>query len=224
VTAGEPPRPAVDATPTPGSDATLGATFDGVLASRRMCRDFRDDPVPAPTLDAVLAAAFRGPSAGNTAALDLVVLSGADTARYWDVTLPADRRATFRWPGLLRAPVLVVAVVDPSAYVERYRRPDKAATGLGRSVAAWPVPYWFVDGGAAVMAMLLAAEAAGLGALLFGQFHHEAEVLAALGVPEGRRSLGTVALGVPAPAGRAPSASGRAGRPDPAAHVHRSRW
>jgi len=214
VTAGEPPRPTADP----------GPTFDAVLASRRMCRDFRADPVPAATLDAVLAAAFRGPSAGNAAALDLVVLSGADTARYWDVTLPTGRRTDFRWPGLLRAPVLVVAVVDPAAYVERYGRADKTATGLGRSADAWPVPYWFVDGGAALMAMLLAAESAGLGALLFGQFDHEADVLAALGVPDGRRGLGTVALGVPAAGGRAPSASARAGRPDPAGRVHHSSW
>jgi nitroreductase len=214
VTAADPARPA----------GGTGPTFDAVLASRRMCRDFRADPVPGSTVDAVLAAAFRGPSAGNTSALDLVVLTGADTARYWDVTLPAGRRSGFRWPGLLRAPVLVVAVVEPSAYVERYGRADKAATGLGRSADAWPVPYWFVDGGAALMAMLLAAEATGLGALLFGQFDHEADVLVALGVPDGRRALGTVALGLPAAGGRAPSVSARPGRPDPASHVHRSSW
>jgi nitroreductase len=198
--------------------------FADVLAGRRMCRDFlAERPDPA-TIDAVLGAAFRGPSAGNTAGLDLVVLEGADTARYWDVTLPGPRRSGFRWPGLLRAPVLVVPVVDPGAYVERYGRPDKADSGLGGGPDSWPVPYWFVDGGAAVMGLLLAAEAAGLGALFFGQFGHEPAVLDALGVPPGHRCVGTVALGHPAPGGRAPSRSARPGRPPASTHVRRGRW
>ena len=154
----------------------------------------------AEVLDAVLATAFRGPTAGNTNMLDLVVLTGADTDRYWDVTLAAGApRCTFRWPGLLRAPVLVLPVVNPAAYVDRYSEPDKAHTGLGASADDWEVPYWWVDGGAAVMAMLLAAERHGLGALLFGQMTHESDGgRRALGIPDGRRSVGTVALGHPA--------------------------
>lgn len=189
-----------------------------------MCRDFLDDALPADGLQRVLDAAFRAPAAGNTHGLDLVVLEGADTARHWDVTMPAPRREEFRWPGLLRAPVLVEVVVDPAAYVERYGRGDKASTGLGAGVDAWSVPYWFVDGGAAVMAMLLAAEAEGFGALLFAPFDDERAVLDALGVPGGRRTVGTVALGRPADGGRRPSRSARAGRPDPTTHVHRGTW
>ena len=58
--------------------------------------------------------------------------------------------------------------------MRRYAEPDKAATGLGRSAAAWPVPYWTVDAAFAVMTLLLAAEDAGLGALFFGVFQGEA--------------------------------------------------
>lgn len=212
--------------PGSASDPTAAArpTFQSVLAGRRMCRDFLVDPLPAETLGRVLAAAFRAPAAGNTHGIDLVVLEGAETARHWDVTLPAGRRDAFRWPGLLRAPVLVEVLVDPVAYVERYGREDKAPAGLGDGVDAWAVPYWFVDGGAAVMAMLLAAEAEGLGALLFGLFHHEAAVLAALGAPEGRRSVGTVALGWPAPGGREPSRSAIRGRADSGLRTHRGGW
>lgn len=195
-----------------------------VLASRRMCRDFTAEALDAESLDRVLGAALGAPAAGNTVALELVVLEGADTARYWDLTLPPQRRATFRWPGLLRAPVLVLPYVDPGAYVARYAEQDKATSGLGAGEHAWSVPYWFVDGGAAVMAMLLAAEATGWGALLFGQFDHEAAVAHELGVPRGRRTLGTVALGHPAPGGRAPSGSARRGRPPASERVHRGSW
>lgn len=216
----------VDPDPASPDPADPGgrAAFSQVLAPRRMCRDFKPDPVADDVLDRVLAAAFRAPAAGNTGALDLVVLTGADTARHWDVTLPADRRLGFRWPGLMRAPVLVEVIVDPAAYVERYSLPDKAHSGLGDGAEAWPVPFWFVDGGAAVMAVLLAAESEGLGALLFGVFGHEAAVRRALGVPAGRRVVATVALGLPAPGGRLPSRSARRGRPGPGRRIHRGGW
>ena len=55
-------------------------SFEQVLASRRMCRDFLDRPIPDDVLDPVLRAAFRGPAAGNTSALDLVVLRGERVA------------------------------------------------------------------------------------------------------------------------------------------------
>jgi nitroreductase len=120
--------------------------------------------------------------------------------------------------------VLVLVVVDPQAYVQRYAADDKASTGLGHASADWPVPYWFVDGGAAVMGMLLAAEAAGLGALFFGQFDHESAVAAEFGVPDGCRSVGTVALGWPAPGGREPTRSAATGRPGGPGFVHRGSW
>lgn len=207
-----------------GADPEVGRpTFDEVLASRRMCRDFRADELPVEVLDRVLAAAFRGPSAGNTAALDLVVLTGDDTATYWDTTLDTSRRASFPWPGLLRAPVLVLPYVAPEHYLERYAEADKAPSGLGERIEDWMVPYWWVDGGAAVMAVLLAAEANGLGALFFGQFAHESAVAERFGVPDGRRALGTIALGVPAGARRG-SASARRGRPPVASLVHHGGW
>lgn len=215
-----PPRRSL---PDEASSAPTSPSFDQVLASRRMCRDFDASPVDAAVLDRVLRAAFRGPAAGNTDALDLVVLQGDDVAAYWDVTLPEQRRSAFPWPGLLRAPVLVLGYVAPERYVARYAQADKARSGLGRGEDRWAVPYWWVDGGAAVMAVLLAAEAAGLGALFFGQFDHEPDVAARFGVPAGRRALGTVALGHPG-AGPSASASARRGRPDPATRLHHGRW
>jgi nitroreductase len=201
-----------------------GPAFSAVLASRRMCRDFREDPLPAGVLDGVLDAAFRGPAAGNTDGLELLVLEGGRTADYWELTLPAPQREGFPWPGLLRAPVLVLPYVDPEAYLERYSRRDKAGSGLSSSTEDWPVPYWFVDGGAAVMAVLLAAEAEGLGALFFGQFSYEPALRDRFGVPSRLRALGTVAVGWPAPGGRRPSASAVAGRPSSYGRVHRDRF
>jgi nitroreductase len=124
---------------------------------------------------------------------------------------------------LLQAPVLVLPVVAPDAYAARYAEADKASTGLGGSVAAWPVPYWFVDGGMAVDAMLLAAGEEGLGAVFFGLFDRERPVLGALGVPADRRGLGVVALGHPAPDDEPGRSAGRPRRPLGEV-VHRGGW
>ena len=98
------------------------------LAARRSCRSYSPEPIPSELLGYVLRAALQGPSAGNSDALDLVVLEGRpETDSYWDVTLPpGPRRDGFGWPGLLLAPVLVIPTVRPQSYVDRYAEPDKA--------------------------------------------------------------------------------------------------
>ena len=138
-----------------------------------------------------------------------------ETARYWAVTLPDP--AGFRWQGLLRAPVLVIPLVRPDAYAERYGEPDKAPSGLG-DLDAWAVPYWWVDGGMAVQTLLLAAVAEGLGACFFGQFAHEEAVAGRARRParpprprdRGPRPAGARRAG---PLRRPPPPSPRRGRP-----------
>src|SRR5687768_9605542 len=110
-----------------------------------MVRAFTPEPVDPGIVDHLVDLARRAPSAGNSQGMAYLVLEGSDTGAYWDVSLPAERRATFGWPGLVDAPVLIVVLVRPSAWVERYAEPDKASTGLGGSEGAWPVPYWWVD-------------------------------------------------------------------------------
>ncbi|CAN5656541.1 nitroreductase family protein [soil metagenome] len=190
---------------------------------RRMVRSFTAEPVPAAVLDPILDAARRAPSAGNAQGTRFLVLDTPEAvAGYWDITRPASRRSDFAWPGLVVAPALVVVLVDPGAYVVRYAEPDKATTGLGEGAEAWPVPYWWVDGGAAVQTLLLGAVDAGLGACFFGLFASEGAVMAAHGVPAGWRAAGTVALGRPAP--DRPGRSARRARAPLAEVVQRGRW
>ncbi len=162
-----------------------------------MVRSFTDEPVADPLINALVHALISGPSAGNTRSLDVLVLTNNDARAYWDTTLPAARRATFPWPRLLNAPVLLIAYVQPSAYVERYGEADKASTGLGAGTEAWTVPYWWVDAGAAVENVLLAVHDLELGACFFGQFEHEHAVRERFGVPDGYRAVGTIAVGHP---------------------------
>ncbi len=164
--------------------------FADVVRRRRMTRAFDGRPVPAELLDEIVDLASRAPSAGKTQGWHLIVLEGAETARFWDITLPTMRRGAFRWQRLLDAPVIALPVADPRAYTERYSEADKKASGLGASVEAWPAPYWTIDASMSVMTMLLAAESAGLGALFFGVFRGERQLRRALGIPAMMQMLG----------------------------------
>lgn len=193
----------------------------GVIRRRHMVRSFTSVPVDRGLLDELLDLARRAPSAGNTRPWEFLVLTGDETERYWAETL-GERRSGFRWQGLLAAPVLVVPYVRPASYVERYAEDDKASTGLGAGSEAWPTPYWWVDGGAAIENLLLGVTAAGLGSCFFGQFDHEAAVRRAFGVPDGWRALGTIAIGHPAP--DEPGRSAARDRAPLDEVVHRGRW
>lgn len=186
-----------------------------------MVRSYTSSPVESDLLDTVIRAAHSGPSAGNTRSLELLVLTNEQVGSYWDVTLPREARASFPWPGLLIAPVLLIPYVDPDAYVDRYAEADKARTGLGDGIEAWSVPYWWVDGGAAAENVLLAAVGVGLGACLFGQFDNETAIRERFGVPAGRRAIGTISIGHANPDDDRPSAS--ASRPR-LARTHFGQW
>ena len=194
---------------------------------RRMCRDFEATPVDRDLLDGLVDLARRVPSAGYSQGFSFYVLEDSDTARFWDRTLPPENRGSFRWPGLLRAPVLILPLAHADAYVARYREPDKVAAGLGERADAWPIPYWYADCAMAVQNLLLACTDAGLGALYFGIFDNEAALLADLAIPDGHRPIGAVAIGWPTLAARTSgpeaSAARRPRRPLDEV-VHRGRW
>jgi nitroreductase len=197
--------------------------FSEVVRGRRMVRNYTAEPVAEDVLRRLLDQSRRAPSAGNTQATAFVVLRGEEVQRYWNITLPEQRRQSFPWPGLLRAPVLVLVVSWPAAYVQRYAEADKASTGLGADVSAWAVPYWDVDAGFAAMNLLLGATDVGLGALFFGLFNNRAEVMREFAIPSDRSVVGVIALGHPAPDRPSHSATARK-RPDLDEVVHWGGW
>jgi nitroreductase len=197
--------------------------FEEAVRSRRMVRNFHDTPVATEVVDRLLDLARRGPTAGHSQGVDFIVLEGAEeTARFWGV--PAIRgywESVF--PGVLRAPVLVLPIADRDAYLRRYSEPDKAPAGL-QAASAWPVPYWLTDTAMATMALLLAAVDEGLGALFFGLFRGtHVEMLERLGVPEGHELIGAVAIGYPADDRPTGSAAIRPRRPLSEV-IHRGGW
>jgi nitroreductase len=194
--------------------------FDEVVRRRRMVRNFDDRPVPPDVVERILANAQRAPSAGFSQGWAFLVLSTrGETGRFWAATFTDDARATFRWPGLFDAPLIVVPLSHKQAYLDRYAEPDKGWTD--RDEHRWPVPYWDIDTGFAAMLILLTAVDAGLGALFFGIFD-PAAFRAAFDVPEAYTPIGALAIGWPRP--DEPSPSLRRGRRPAADVIHRGRW
>ena len=193
-----------------------------------MTRAYRPDAVSGELLRSLVELASRAPSAGKTQGWHLLVLDGGAQARFWDITLPTEDRGRFRWPRLLDAPMIALALADPLAYLDRYSAPDKANSGLGRGTDHWPAPYWTIDAAMSVNTFLLAAENAGLGALFFGVFTGERELRAELGIPGHLQLLGAIALGYPTdPSHRADRAVPTPTRPrrrSPEEIVHRQTW
>ncbi len=194
--------------------------FQEVIRRRRMVRNFDDRPVPPEVLDRILENALHAPSAGFTQGWAFLVFEGPEeTARFWDATFDRQRRVSFRWPGLFKAPVIIVPLSSEDAYLDRYAEPDKGWTD--RDAARWPVPYWHIDTGFASLLMLLSAVDAELGALFFGIFRPD-EFKKAFGIPTSYAPIGAIAIGYPAPDQASPSL--RRGRRLLGEVVHRGHW
>lgn len=194
--------------------------FQDVIRGRRMVRNFDPRPLPPELVERVLDNARRGPSAGFTQGVDLLVLEGREqTRRYWEACFPPDRRDGFRWPGILDAPLLVVPLTSREAYLDRYAERDKG--WIDRDPSRWAVPYWYVDAAFAALLVLLTAADAGLGAAFFRTFD-PGGLRRQFGVPERYLPVGTVAVGYPRP--DQPSPSLARGRRPLEEVVHRGRW
>jgi nitroreductase len=82
-------------------------------------------------------------------------------------------------------------------YHERYQRDDKLQDG---EEIEWPVPFWHVDAGAALMLVLLAAIDEGLGAAVYGIPLDETQTLRdLLAIPADFALVAGVTLGRPLP-------------------------
>ncbi|MDP8970309.1 MAG: nitroreductase family protein [Actinomycetota bacterium] len=193
--------------------------FGQVVRRRRMVRSYRPDPVDPDALGRILDAARRGPSAGFSQGQYLVVVTDAGTRRRI-AELCGERSYVERGlsPWLSRAPVHLVPCVRPADYHERYAEADKVGSG---KPAAWRVPYWWVDGGASLMLVLLAAVDEGLAAG-FLDVRDADGLRALLGIPGDVLPVGLVTIGHPAP--DSTSRSPRPGRRPSDEVIRRERW
>lgn len=189
--------------------------LDSLLRQRRMVREYLDRPVEREKLQAVLEAALRGPSAGNSQGISLLVLQD-ETRRQQVAALAREgewlARGYPRW--LSAAPVHVVLCVEPDVYRARYGEADKSSS------PAWTVPFWHVDGGCALMLLLLAAVEQGLGAGFQG-IQNLPGLRELLLLPSTVEPLGIVTLGYALP-GAGPRGSQT--RPRRTGRIHWESW
>jgi nitroreductase len=177
-----------------------------VVRKRRMVRNYQPDrPVPRPVLAELFELAIRAPSAGFSQGWHFLVLDTAeDRSAFWNATVEPAAEPDSWLRGLQSAPVLILAMSDKMAYIDRYAEPDKGWTD--RDEAHWPVPYWDIDTGMASLLILLGAVDRGLAGCFFGvpAERHE-HVKQALGVPRPLSIIGVISVGYPAPDRKSPS-------------------
>ena len=195
------------------------------IRRRAMVRSFSPEPLDPAVVERILLDALRSPTAGNTGGTAWVVLEGPEqTALYFDATTDeAWRRRQQPLGGAAAGAGHPPGLFVRRAYVARYGEPDKADSGLGEGAERWPVPYWTGDAAFGVMAVLLGAVDAGLGACLLGTFRGEDELGRCLGVPGEWRLFCAVALGRPDGRDHRSPSLARTG-PRPGERIHRGRW
>ncbi len=115
--------------------------------------------------------------------------------------------------------MIIVPCTSEEAYIRRYQEPDKAVDD--EDAPDWPVPFWFMDAGAAVMIILHAAVNEGLAAAFAGVWDL-ARMRKLLGIPDEVTPLGVISIGHAAPDKRSPSL--KRGRRPLDEMVHRERW
>ncbi|MBT8216146.1 MAG: nitroreductase family protein [Acidimicrobiia bacterium] len=193
--------------------------FAELLARRRMVRNYLPDPVPDEVIDRIMERARRAPSAGFSQGQSFVVVTDQERRAAIAALAHEDHYVAAGFdPWLSRAPVHIVVCTSEAVYRARYAEPDKTGAGEAHE---WPVPYWFVDAGAALMLLLLAVADEGLAAGFAGS-HSLEGIKELLGIPDDVSPIGLVTVGHPAPDRKSGSLA-RGWKPIEDV-VHREQW
>ncbi len=124
-------------------------------------------------------------------------------------------------PWISKAPVLIVPCTSEAAYHRRYQETAKVQVQDDGSEISWPVPYWHMDVGCAVMVLLLAVVDEGLAAGFAGSWDLDG-LRALLDIPAEMTPVGVIPVGHPAP--DKPSPSLKRGRKAEAEFAHYEGW
>ncbi|HET6822455.1 MAG TPA: nitroreductase family protein [Anaerolineales bacterium] len=194
--------------------------FRDVVLKRRMVRNFADKPVDPAIIDRILELARHAPSAGFTQGQSFIVVTNPEKKKAIAATCEEDEYVQRGFaPFISKAPVLLIPCTSEVAYHRRYQEADKV--NEDGSEIDWPVPYWFMDVGCAVMIALLAAIDEGLVSAFAGSKDLDA-LRALLDIPAEVTPVGVISLGYRAP--DIPSPSLQRGRKADAEYVHHERW
>jgi len=175
--------------------------FAEVVMKRRAVRRFEEGGVAREVIERIARLAQRAPSAGFSQGQRLIV-----------VTDPAARREVGRicgeedyvadfGPWISVCAAQFIPCVSEAIYHRRYQEPDKVqADGTEFD---WPVPFWWVDIGATMQNIMLAAVNEGLGSGFVGPDIDPLRTY--LGIPDEFVPIGVMPVGRPLPDTRSPS-------------------
>jgi nitroreductase len=176
--------------------------FRDVVMKRRAVRRFEVGGVPRETIEEIARLAQRTPSAGFSQGQRLIVVT--DPARRREIALICgedDDVDGEYGPWISECAAQFIPCVSEQIYHRRYQEPDKTDDG---AEIDWPIPYWWVDIGATMQNVMLAAVDAGLGCGFAGT-DDVAALKAALGLPDEFEPIGVMPVGIPLPDKRSPS-------------------
>jgi len=173
----------------------MGSLYD-LLKQRRMVRHYTSERVDRETLERIAATVRRAPSGGFSQGQRLLVVDDPELLAQI-AALGDDEPLEGVEPWFETAAAQVFVMTREGDYHERYQRDDKLQEG---EEIEWPVPFWHVDAGAAMMLVLLAAIEEGLAAAVYGIFGDDEQKLRALlRIPEDITLVAGISLGHPLP-------------------------
>jgi nitroreductase len=172
----------------------MGSLYD-LLKKRRMVRHYTGERAPRDALERIAATVRRAPSGGFSQGQRLLVVDDPDLLARIAALDDDPLEGVEPWLETAAAQVFVMTREDD--YHERYQRDDKLQDG---EEIEWPVPFWHVDAGAAMMLVLLGAIEEGLAAAVYGIFgDDERKLRELLRIPEDLTLVAGITIGYPLP-------------------------
>jgi nitroreductase len=175
--------------------------FTDVVMKRRAVRRFEEGGVERAIIERIARLAQRTPSAGFSQGQRLVVVMDRDQRREVARVCGEEHDLDVFGPWISECAAQFIPCVSESIYHRRYQEPDKLDDA--GSEIDWPVPFWWVDIGATMQNVMLAAVNEGLGCGFVGPDIEPLKDL--LGIPEEFTPIGVMPVGRPLPDVRSPS-------------------
>ena len=177
--------------------------FRDVVMKRRAVRRFEDGGVDRAVIERIARLAQRAPSAGFSQGQRLIVVTDPDRRREIAKICREDGYVEMGFgPWISECAAQFIPCVSEAIYHRRYQEPDKVDDD-GREID-WPIPYWWVDVGATMQNVMLAAVNEGLGCGFVGTDDVPA-LKSALGLPDEFEPIGVMPVGIAVPDKRSPS-------------------
>ena len=178
--------------------------FVDVVMKRRAVRRFEEGGVERDVIERIARLAQRTPSAGFSQGQRLIVITEPERRREVARLCGEEEYEADFGPWISECAAQFIPCVSEAVYHRRYREPDKLQDD-GTEID-WPIPYWWVDVGATMQNVMLAAVNEGLGCGFVGT--DEAgwmQLRRLLGIPDEFIAIGVMPVGRPVPDVRSPS-------------------